>query len=195
MRVLPRCASGRLGRQLTASAGLAVAMLSQAGLMPADAAPAKAPSPAGVTAASVRPTTAAPDQWVTFTVSCASLNTAAAMLLGQPLGLPALIAMDAAAMDGDFVVSVQLPPTVRPGRYRPRIECSDGTSAAVALRVESRQAAAAAAAAAAGERAAAATPASGVGAGLAAGGIALMAVGAVAGGSALALRRSVRAHP
>jgi len=170
-------------------------MLSQASLMAADAAQAKPPSPAGLTAASVRPATAAPGRWVTFTVSCASLTTAAATLLGQPLGLPPLISMDAAAMDGDFVISVRLPPAVRPGRYRPRIDCSDGTSAVVALRVESRRAAAAAAAAAASERAAAAAPASGVGTGLASGGIALMAVGAVAGGSALALRRSARAHP
>jgi hypothetical protein len=164
-------------------------------LLPTVAARASGPGPATLTTASVRPVPAVPGGLARFTVSCASLDTAAATLLGQPLKLPALIPMNAAALEGDFTITVRLPSGVRPGGYRPRIECSDGTSATAAMRVESLRAAAAGRAAAATERAAAATPTSPVSAGLAAGGVALMAVGAVAGGSALALRRRVRAHP
>jgi hypothetical protein len=200
MRVSPWCAKiTRLG--LAAATVLWAATLPASVLLaanvplPATAARASGPGPADATTAAVRPAPAIPGRLARFTVSCASLDTAAATLLGQPLGLPALIPMDAAAMEGDFVVAVRLPSDVRPGRYRPRIECSDGTSATVALRVESVQAAAAAGAAAVSARTAAATPTSPVGAGLAAGGIALMAVGALAGGSALALRRRVRARP
>jgi hypothetical protein len=200
MRVSPWSAAvTRLGPGLAASAAGAAALLAPAllapVLLPATAAYASGPGPLAATTASVQPIPAIPGALARFTVSCASLDTAAASLLGQSLGLPALIPMNAAAVEGDFVVAVRLPSHVRPGSYRPRIECSDGTSASVAVRVESVQAAAAARAAAASERAAAATPTSPVGAGLAAAGIALMAVGALAGGSALALRRRVRAHP
>ena len=203
MRVSPRCAAVTpLGRGFgrTASAALAAAVLAAAMLLPgtvllpATAARASGPGPAATTA-SVRPTPAVPGGLARFTVSCASLGTAAATLLGRPLGLTVLVPMNAAATEGDFVLTVRLPSRVRPGSYRPRIECSDGTSATVALRVESVQAAAAARAAAASASAAAATPGSPVSAGLAAGGIALMAVGALAGGYALAVRRRVRAQP
>lgn len=201
MRVAPsRTAASRLVLRLSAAAALSVAALMTAVLvpgvlLPAVAARASGPGPAGVTLGSARPTPAIPGRLVRFTVSCASLDTAAATLLGQQVGLPALTPMNAAPMEGDFVVTVRLPSSVRPGSYRPRIACSDGTSATVALRIESVRAAAAAQAAAASERAAAAAPTSPVTAGLAAGGVALMAVGALAGGSALALRRRVQPHP
>ena len=192
MRVSPRFAvATRLG--LAAFAALSAALA--APVLPAAVASASGPGSVDATTASVRPRPAIPGKEVTFTVSCASLDTAAATLLGQSFGLPALIPMNAAATEGDFVVSVQLPSAVRPGSYRPRIDCSDGTTATVAMRVESVQAAAAARAAAANERTAAATPTSPLSAGLAAGGVVLMAVGALAGGSALALRRRVRAQP
>lgn len=191
MRVpLRRAAVTRLGFGLRTAAALGVAALATAALLPATAALASSPGPAGA-AAAVQPATATPGGSVRFTVSCASLDTAAATLLAQPLDIPALIPMNAAPREGDFVVTVQLPSGIRPGRYRTRVECSDGTSAMTTLWVESAQAAAAARAVAASERAAAATPISPVNAGLAAGGVALMAVGALAGGSALALRRRV----
>jgi hypothetical protein len=190
MRVPPRRAAvSRLGLGLATTAALGAAALTAVALLPATAARASGPGAAGATAAAVQPTTATPGGSVRFTVSCASLDTAAATLLAQSLGIPALVPMNAAPMEGDFVVAVRLPSGIRPGRYRPRIDCSDGTSAVAALRVESVQAAAAARAAAASERVAAATPTSPVRAGLAAGGVTLMAVGAIAGGSALALRR------
>jgi hypothetical protein len=196
MRVpLPRAAVTRLGLGLTTATALGIAALATGALLPATTARASAPGPADAAAVAVQPTTATPGGSVRFTVSCASLDTAAAMLLAQPLGMTALIPMNAAAMEGDFVVTVRLPSGIRPGRYRPRVECSDGTSAVATVWVESAQAAAAARAAAASERAAAATPTSPVNAGLAASGVALMAVGAVAGGCALALRRRVRTHP
>jgi hypothetical protein len=197
MRVSPRCAVAirpRLAAVAVLWAALAAAML-PAALLPAGPASASGPGPVAATTASVRPMPAIPGGLATFTVSCASLDTAAATLLGQPLGLPALIPMNAAAREGDFIVSVQLPSGVRPGNYRPRVDCSDGTTATVAMRVESVQAAAAARAAAASEREAAATPTSPLSAGLAVGGVVLMAIGALTGGSALALRRRVRAQP
>jgi hypothetical protein len=195
MRVpLRRAAVIRLGSGPAIAAALGSATLATAVLLPAIAAQASARGPTGAAVAAVQPATATPGGSVRFTVSCASLDTAAATLLAQPLGMAALIPMNAAPMEGDFVVTVRLPSDIRPGRYRPRVECSDGTSAMVTLWVESVQAAAAARAAAASERAAAAAPTSPVNAGLAAGGVALMAVGALAAGSALALRRRVRAH-
>jgi hypothetical protein len=190
-----RCAAlTRLLFGLATAGVLGSAALAAAVLLPTTAAQASAPGQVGATAAAAQPTTTTPGGSVRFTVSCASLDTAAATLLAQPLGLQPLIAMNAAPMEGDFVVTVRLPSGIRPGRYRPRIECSDGTSAVATLWVESVQAAAAARAAAASQRAAAATPTSPVSAGLAAGGVALMAVGALAGGSALALRRRISAH-
>jgi hypothetical protein len=194
MRVPRRAAVTRLGFGLATAAAIGSATLATAVLLPATAAQASAPGPADAAVAAVHPATTTPGGSVRFTVSCASLDTAAATLLAQPLGIAALIPMNAAAMEGDFVVTVRLPSGIRPGRYRPRVECSDGTSAVATLWVESVQAAAAARAAAASERAAAAAPTSPVGAGLAAGGVALMAVGALAGGSALALRRRMRAR-
>ncbi|MGH3305837.1 MAG: hypothetical protein ACRDOK_30100, partial [Streptosporangiaceae bacterium] len=147
MSASPRCAAvTRLGFGLAGPALGAVALA--AAVVSATPARASGPGPTDPTAASVRPVTAVPGRLVSFTVSCAGLDTAAATLLGQPLGLPALIPMNAAAMEGDFVLTVRLPSGVRPGGYRPRIACSDGTSATVALRVESVQAAAAARAAA-----------------------------------------------
>lgn len=198
MRVAPfRGAVTRLGSRLSTStalriAALGIAALATAVLLPATAAQASAPGPAGVAEVAVQPATATPGGSVRFTVSCASLDAAAAMLLAQSLGRPAPIPMNAAAMEGDFVVTVRLPPGIRPGRYRARVDCSDGTSAVATLWVESDQAAAAARATAASDRAAAAAPTSPVRAGLAAGGVVLMAVGAIAGGSALALRRRIR---
>lgn len=193
MRTSPRCAAvTRLGLGLAAPAIGAAALA--AALLSATPARASGPGQAGATTASVRPTQATPGGLVTVTVSCASLDTAAANLLGQPLRLPALIPMNAAATDGDFVVIVRLPSGIRPGSYRPRVACSDGTSATVALRVESVRLAAARAVAAS-QHAASTGPASPLSAGLAIGGVALMAVGAVAGGSALALRRRSRANP
>jgi hypothetical protein len=189
MRVPPRRAAvTRLGLGLATTAALGAAALTAVALLPATAARASGPGAAGATAA-VQPTTATPGSLVTVTVSCASLDTAAATLLAQSLGIAALVPMNAAAMEGDFVVTVRLPSGIRPGGYRLRIDCSDGSSAVAALRVESVQAAAAARAAAASERVAAAAPTAPVRAGLAAGGVALMGVGALAGGSALALRR------
>jgi hypothetical protein len=190
MRVLQlRTAAAGLGL------GLATAAVATTGPLAAVAARASGPGPATAAIATARPAPAVPGSLVSFTVSCANLDTAAATLLGRPLGLPALIPLNAAPLQGDFALSVRLPSSLRPGVYRPLVECSDGTSASVGLRVESVRAAAAARAAAASERAAAATPTSPVSTGLAVGGLALMAIGAVAGGSALALLRRIRALP
>jgi hypothetical protein len=163
---------------------LAAAAMVPAVLLGAPEASATVASPPGPAVASATPALATPGSTVTFTVSCASLDTPAATLLGQPLGLPALIPLEAAASQGDFVRTLRLAASTKPGRYRPRIDCSDGTWASVALRVESRREAATRAADAA-------SPASApMSTGLAAAGVALMAVGAVAGGVALGRLRS-----
>lgn len=157
--------------------------LPAAALMAAAGAEAAVTSTPGGTTASVAPATAIAGSAATFSVSCARLDAAAATLLGGPLGLPTLIPMDAAARQGDFVITLQLPVRTRPGRYHVRIACSDGTSATVGLAVES-------AAAAAASRAAAAAGPAPVTTALTIGGLALMAVGAVSGGIALSRLRS-----
>jgi hypothetical protein len=189
-----RALAPRLALLPPAAVCAAAASLAAAVLLPTAVAHASGPGRAAATAAAVQPDLVTPGGLVTVTVSCASPTTSAATLLGQPLGLPPFIAMNAAAREGDFVVTVRVSSGVRPARYHPRILCSDGTSTAAQLRVESARAAAAARAGAASARAAADAPTSPVNAGLAAGGVVLMAVGALAGGSALALRRRVRAH-
>jgi hypothetical protein len=165
---------------LAGAAGVAAVLMAAAG------AQAGVMSPPDATTASVAPATTTPGGAATFSVSCATLDAAAATLQGGSLGLPALIPMNAAADEGDFVVTLRLPADTKPGGHRVRIVCSDGTSATVPLRVESARAAAAAAANRAG---AIAGPAPATMA-LAAGGLALMIVGAVSGGIALTRLRS-----
>ena len=135
------------------------------------------------TVASVAPAGVTPGATVTFTVTCASATAASATLSGQSLGLPAQIQMDADARAGQFSIRVALPGSIRPGTYHPRLTCADGTSARAVLRVS--------------ELAAAVGPAAGSGASsnatnaaLTVGGLALIGVGAVAGGIAIRRRQA-----
>ena len=43
--------------------------------------------------------------------------------------------MENGAASGDFVVTVTLPSSIVPGTFHPQIDCSDGTSTSVTLRV------------------------------------------------------------
>jgi hypothetical protein len=190
MRLMRRSAvSAWLSLGLAASAVLglgAVVILTAAavtsGVVPALAAVSKPP---GGTVASVVPATATPGSQVTFTVSCARRDTTAATLFGRTLGLPEQIPMDAAAAAGDFTVTVTMPGHTQPATYRPDIGCSDGTSTTAALKVTAFAAADAA-------HTIDSTTSTPVSTGLAAAGLVLIGVGAVAGGIAIRRRNATR---
>jgi hypothetical protein len=179
--------------------GLAVMATVSAALMASDvpsalAAPdsgSSAGRPSGVTVASgetvgsASPSTTTPGSRVTFAVSCASADTSSATLFGQTLGLPEQIPMNAGGGDGDFAVTVTLPAGIDPGVYHPDIDCSDGTSASVRLRVTEFPAAGGAQT---GDGATSTTTSTG----LSAAGLVLIAVGAIAGGIALRRRSASR---
>ena len=135
----------------------------------------------GSTLASVIPSTAMPGSQVTFAVSCASAETAAATLVGRTLGLTEPIQMRASSAAGDFSVSVVLPGSIRPGTYHPRIDCSNGTSTTAKVLIPVFGLAG-------GTQPGALS--GGTSTGLAAGGLVLIGVGAVTGGMALRRRRS-----
>jgi hypothetical protein len=136
------------------------------------------------------PAAVTPGARVTFTVNCdQGLNAGAAdaILVGTTLGLPSRIPMN--AINGslfNFSISVTLPSTIRPGGYDPEIECPGGVSPANA---ELLVTAVPHGGAATGDGTTSTTS----NGGLALGGLALIGVGAVAGG--FALRRRASAGP
>jgi len=142
-------------------------------------------SASGVTVGSVSPSTTTPGSRVTFAVSCASADTSSATLFGQTLGLPEQIPMNAGDADGDFAVTVTLPAGIDPGVYHPDIDCSDGTSTSVRLRVTEFPAAG-------GAQTGDGTTSTTTNTGLSAAGLVLIAVGAVAGGIAVRRRSAGR---
>jgi hypothetical protein len=144
---------------------------------------AAAANPLGNTFAAVTPSTTTGGARVIFTVSCASPDTASATLFGTTLGLPEQIPMQAGASGGDFVAAVTLPSDLAPGTYQPNIDCSDGTSATATLRVTALPAEG-------GAQTGEGATSTQTNTGLSAGGLALIAVGAVAGGIALRRRSS-----
>ena len=137
------------------------------------------------------PAAATPGAKVTFTVNCdQGLNAGAAdaILIGTTLGLPSRIPMNAINESlFNFNITVTLPSTIRPGAYDPEIECPGGVAPANA------------------ELLVTAVPHGGAATGdgttsvttngrLALGGLALIGVGALAGGFALR-RRGGGARP
>jgi hypothetical protein len=169
-----------IGLAGSVAVGLGIAAVAMSG--PALAATASSP---GNTVASVVPSRVTPGTRVTFAVACASVDASSATLFGQTLGLPEQIPMQNGAANGDFVITVTLPATIRPGTYHPDIDCSDGTSTSVTLHVTQMPSGGGAQT---GDGATSTT----TNTGLAAGGIVLMAVGAVAGGIALRRRSGDR---
>ena len=131
------------------------------------------------TLASVVPSTAIPPSRITFAVYCSNASATSATLLGRTLGLTEHIKMRPNRAGGDFTVSVILPGNIQPGTYHPGIDCSDGTSTTARLLVPALGAAS--------------SISDGVGTWLAAGGLALLGLGAVTGG--IALRRRKRGDP
>ena len=136
------------------------------------------------------PAAATPGAKVTFTVNCdQGLNAGAAdaILIGTTLGLPSRIPMN--AINGslfNFNITVTLPRTIRPSAYDPEIECPGGVAPANA---ELLVTAVPHGGAATGDG----TTSTTTNGRLALGGLALIGVGALAGG--FALRRRAGAHP
>jgi hypothetical protein len=179
----------RLMRRFAASFWLTIGVTGSAALglgavtaMSGPALAATVNSP-GNTVASVVPATVTPGTRVTFAVACASVDSSSATLFGQTLGLPEQIPMQSGAASGDFVITVTLPASILPGTYHPDIDCSDGTSTNVALHVTQLPRG--------GAQTGDGTTSTTTNNGLAAGGLVLIGVGAVAGGIAMR-RRSGR---
>jgi len=131
------------------------------------------------TLASVIPSTAMPQSRVTFAVYCGGSRASSATLLGRPLGLTEHIKMRPNTGAGGFAVSVTLPGSIRPGTYRPGIECSDGQSTTARLLVPAF--------------AAAGSVWASVGKWLIVGGLTLIGLGAVT--RSIVLRRRHSRHP
>jgi hypothetical protein len=118
-------------------------------------------------------------------VTCGSLQATSATLFGTTLGLPQQIPMNKEANDDVFAVTVTLPSSIRPGTYKPDIDCSDGSSAAATVHVTAMPSGG-------GAETGDGTTSSATNTGLSAGGLALIAIGAVAGGIALRRRSNTR---
>jgi hypothetical protein len=177
----------RLIRQFAVSAGLSVVLASSAavgllaaGTGTAEAAPA---NPPGDASASADPARATPGTGITFQVTCAALDASSATFVGTTLGLPEQIPMDKESGDGVFSVTVTLPGNIEPGTYHPDIDCNDGSSATVRLTVTALPGQG-------GAQTGDGTTSTQTNTGLATVGLALIAVGAVAGGIAVRRRSS-----
>lgn len=196
MRLIRRFAiSSRLRSRLAGTAllgtglvctGLAGPVLLGAAML-ASAAPAAAitASNSPGTSATADPSTATPGTAVTFQVFCTSLTASSATFLGATLGLPSQIPMDKETGGGVFTITVTLPGNIQPGVYHPDIDCSDGSSASTRLNVTPFPSHGGAAT---GDG----TTSTENNGGLAVAGLALIGVGAVAGGIAMGRRSSRR---
>jgi hypothetical protein len=131
------------------------------------------------------PSSVTPGSTVTFTVNCdEGLNAGAesAILIGTTLGLPARIPMNSINESlFHFSVTVMLPADIQPGAYDPDIECPGGAASASA---ELLVTAVPSGGAATGDGTTSTTANNG----LAMAGLALIGIGALAGGFALRRR-------
>jgi len=176
-------ASGRLGASLAGSAALALGVMVAALSGPAFAATAVQ---RGAAVAVATPSTVTAGTTVTLQVTCGSRQATSATLSGTTLGLPAQIPMNSQPSGGGvFAVTVTLPGSIRPGTVHPAIACSDGSSAIAGLRVTAMPSSADA-------QAGDVTTSAATNASLSAAGVALIAIGAVAGGIALRRRTNTR---
>ncbi len=176
-------ASGRLCAILAGSAALALGVAVAALSGQALAATAVAH---GAAVAVATPSTVVAGTTVTLQVTCGNPQATSATLSGTTLGLPAQIPMNSLPSGGGvFTVTVTLPGSIRPGVVHPAIDCSDGSSATASVRVTAMPISV-------GAQAGAGTTSAATNASLSAAGLALIAVGAVAGG--LALRRRSGTH-
>ncbi|MCW2906719.1 MAG: hypothetical protein JWL68_1508 [Actinomycetia bacterium] len=123
-----------------ATAGLTVTALAFPALaFPALLIPA-APAVASSSPVDISPSPSAPGTSTTFSVNCSSLsaggNATSATLIGTTLGLSGHIPMQASTHTNEFVTTVVLPATIRPGTYQPDIDCSNGVTASAAFTVK-----------------------------------------------------------
>jgi hypothetical protein len=182
---------GRLAAVLWLSAGLLSAAAGLGGLAIGPAAPATAAVRAaslpghlaGGATATATPSTASPGTTVTFAITCASTSASSATLFGTSISLPERIPMNNDG-SGLFSVTVSLPAGIEPGRYHPDMDCSDGSSASAFLRVTAFPSG--------GAQTGDGTTSTETDNGLAAVGLAMIAVGAVAGGLSLRRHQSSR---
>ncbi|HEU5416125.1 MAG TPA: hypothetical protein VFV41_00435 [Streptosporangiaceae bacterium] len=172
----------RLLRYAAVAALMAIGVLVAAA--PASYAARSAGSGGGSTAFA-SPSTAAPGQRVLFVADCSpAAGMGSATLFGTTLGLPSRIPMNPGkGQSFDFSISVTLPRSIAAGTYHPDIDCPGATSATATLHVTRFPSGGAAT----GDGATA-TTSNGM---LAMAGLALIGVGALAGGFALH-RRSTR---
>ena len=133
----------------------------------------------GGSTAFASPSTAAPGQRVMFVADCSpAAGMGNATLFGTTLGLPSRIPMNPSKGSSfDFSISVTLPSNLAAGTYHPNIDCPGATSATATLHVTRFPSGGAAT----GDGATATTTNST----LATAGLALIGVGALAGGFAL----------
>ncbi len=188
MRLMRRfAASGKLSHSLAGPAALCLCVIAAAisgpALMSGPALAATAGQP-GAAVAFASPSTVTAGTAVAFQVTCGSLQATSATLFGTTLGLPQQIPMNKESNDDVFAVTVTLPPSIRPGTYKPDIDCSDGSSAAATVHVTAMPSG--------GAETGDGTTSSATNTGLSAGGLALIAIGAVAGGIALRRRSNTR---
>lgn len=174
----------RLIRQYAVSAGLSAVLASSAALglatMAGGTAQAAVTSQPGEAVGSADPSSATPGTAVTFQITCGSLQEASsATFFGSTLGLPDQIPMDKEG-GGVFRVTVTLPGNIVPGTFHPDMDCSDGSSTTVAVRVTALPGQG-------GAETGDGTTSTQTDTGLGAVGFGLIAVGAVAGG--IAVRR------
>lgn len=181
-------ASGRLCASLAGSAALALGVLGLGVIAAALSGPALAATAVqhGAAVAVATPSTVAAGTTVTLQVRCSSHQATSATLSGTTLGLPTQIPMNSQPSGGGvFTATVTLPGSIRPGAVHPAIDCSDGSSATASVRVTTIASSADVQTSADSTSAAANTS-------LSAAGLALIAVGAVAGGLALRRRSGTR---
>ncbi|MGA3151083.1 MAG: hypothetical protein ACLPN6_05210 [Streptosporangiaceae bacterium] len=160
----------RLTRSAASVGVLAAAML------------AAGPAAFAGTTGSASPATVSPGGQVTFTVDCGG-PAASATLFGTTLGLPEQIPMTPAATAGDFSVTVTIPARTAAGPYNPGVDCSNNSSTTISLDVQDLPAAG-------GAQTGDGTTSTTTNGGLALGGLALIAGGAITGGFAVSRRRA-----
>jgi hypothetical protein len=179
---------GRVAASLRLCAGLFSAVAGVGALAIGPAAPAgaapRAVSLPGSASATATPSTATPGATITFAITCASTTASSATLFGTSVSLPERIPMNNDG-SGLFSVTVSLPAGIEPGRYHPDMDCSDGSSASAFLRVTGFPARG-------GAQTGDGTTSTETNGGLAAVGLAMIAVGAVAGGLGMRRRQASR---
>jgi hypothetical protein len=188
MRLIGRFAAsfwlGLTGPVLAGTAMLGAGALASAGPAAAAGLTSSTSRNSSGASATADPSTATPGTSVTFQVFCNSLTASSATFVGTTLGLPSQIPMNKELGGGVFSITVTLPGNILPGVFHPDIDCSDGSSATARIKVTPFPSQGGAAT---GDG----TTATQTDNGMAYGGLALIGIGAVAGGIAVR-RRSTR---